>query len=250
MSRCPFAVWDPSPNYTPGWPGTHFGVMEHSTVSAFDVAVTYLKTPRGPASTSAHFVIRKSDGLIKQLVDTRDRAWHAMACNEYYIGVEHDDGGDHADPVRTPALYAASARLNRWLAAEHGFTPSHETLQPHYNCVATRCPSGLDLERILMETLGVEMLSIAEFEKWVADFRGTTIAYIADRLAKDAHHTHGEPIEPLTVRARKAQARRIYNDLVKTLPPMPKVVRPKGITKAAARSGHGATPAQYAARKR
>jgi N-acetylmuramoyl-L-alanine amidase-like protein len=249
VSRCPFAIWTPSPNYTPGRPRGVIGAMEHSTASTFNAAVTYLCTPRGTSSTSAHFVIRNSDGLIKQLVDTSDRAWHARDCNEQWVGIEHDDNGDPYNLVRSDALYAASADLNRWLAEEHGYDPDYETMQPHRNCVNTACPAGLDYERLVAETMGVNMLSREDFERWLADFKGTTIAYIADRLAKDAHHGHGEPLEPKGLRARQVEARRITADLMKKVPTLALARKMKG-TVSHAKRGHGATAAEYAARRR
>lgn len=249
MARCPFAEWRPSPNYTPGRPSGVGGAMLHSMAGAFEPSITYLCTPRGPSSTSAHFGIRNSDGFIVQMVDTGDRAWHAMSCNERFIGIEGDDEGDPFGLVRSDVFYVSEARLNRWCAQTHGYAPSAETLQPHYNCVNTACPAGLDVERIVAETMGVNMLSREEFQRWVDDFRGSTVAYIADRLAKDAHHTHGEPVEPKAIRARKAEVRRITADLMKTVPSLPQPRKVRG-TVAHAKRGHGATAAEYAARKR
>lgn len=251
MARCPFAEWLPSPNYSLGRPGSVIGAMQHSTVSGYDAAVTYLRTARGSSSTSAHFVIRLSDGHIAQLVDTANQAWHALSCNARWVGIEHSDDGAHWDPVRTPAEYAASARLNLWLAQTHGYAPNADTIQPHRNCVSTACPSGLDIERIIIETIGGDMadyLLRSDFDIFVAQ----TVKYIGDRLGKDAHHTHStsEPIEKALARgtmtaaraaSQAAISRRIQHDLLAFLPKRSPARR---ATKAHARAGHGVTRSQ------
>lgn len=247
--RCPFAVWDPSPNYSVGWHQSPQGAMQHSTASFWNSALTTLKRPNGVYSVSSHFLIRNSDGEIRQLVDTSNRSWAQRNCNETHFSIEHDDENDPYNLVRSDALYESSGRLNGWLATEHGYTPSPETLPPHRSCVNTACPAGLDLDRVLAETLGVDVLSREEFNTWLADFKGTTIAYIADRLAKDAHHLHGEPVEGLAIARRRQLIKKLEKELGSTLPTLRPLKKIRG-TKAHARQGHGPTAKQFAERER
>lgn len=187
MARCPFAIWDPSPNFTPGRPGSVLGTMEHSAVGTTAATRATLKRQAGSASVSAHFTIGLLEGELYQHVDTADQAWHAITCNGRYVGKEHVDNGDHADPVRTPWQYETSAKLNGWLATVHPtFIPSAETIRPHRTCVATACPSGLDVARIIA---GGGVMTDAEWQAFLAEYAGTTKA-IKTVLAQLAHADH------------------------------------------------------------
>ena len=196
--------------------------MQHSMAGAFWPSINYLCTPRGQLSTSAHFGIQMSDGHIVQMVDTDDTAWHAMSCNSAWVGIEHDDEGDHADPWRTDALYTSSSRLNQWLAQTYEYTISEATIRPHRSCVATACPSGLDVERIIIETQGGDMANYieqGEFEAYVGDVRASFEA------VKQALHTHKHGLATFNlVLPRKARK-------VPTAKKKP--------TRAEVRSGHG-----------
>jgi N-acetylmuramoyl-L-alanine amidase-like protein len=209
--------------------------MQHSMASAtFDGAITYLCTPRGDASTSAHFGIRKSDGHIVQMVDTDDRAWHARSCNDRWIGVEWDDEGDHADPIRTPQQYRAGAKLNLWLAQTHGYDPSAETLRPHRWCVNTACPSGLDVARIILETGGdTDMPTEAEWQAHLADEFNTATA-IKSLLDPIARWVFDAPNRPLG--GSKATLRKQLAVLERATRPRR---RAKRATLAQVRAGHG-----------
>lgn len=214
MTRCPFAEWVPSPNYSAGFDLPIVGTMQHSTASSFSSALrTLTDGTTGDRRVSSHFLIRKRDGHIVQMVDTANRSWAQRACNEQFWSIEHDDDGDPYDPLRTPAEYASSARLNAWLATKGRYEPSAETLPGHRECVNTACPAGLDLDRIIIETLGGDMaeyIERAEYERDKADLLNTITAMKA-RLAIDAHHGHGEPTEVRT--AKRAAARAALREL-------------------------------------
>jgi N-acetylmuramoyl-L-alanine amidase-like protein len=234
VARCPFAEWRPSPNYTGGRPWGVVGAMQHSMASwSFENAITYLCTPRGDASTSAHFGIR-GDGHIVQMVDTDDRAWHARDCNGQWIGIEHDDSmAGHADPIRTAALYRASADLNRWLADTHGYDPSEETLRPHRWCVNTACPSGLDVARIILQTGGdTDMPTEAEWQAHLADEFNTATA-IKSLLDPIARWVFDAPNRPL---GSKATMRKALAMLDRATRPRRRARPP---SRRAVRAGHG-----------
>lgn len=98
------------------------GNLQPGTVAVFN-------EDRGPASVSAHFGIDQS-GLIWQFgpVGKGWVAWHAMAANETYYGIEHADDGNPNTPL-TEAQVTASAQVVEALAAFAGF-PLQTTDQP------------------------------------------------------------------------------------------------------------------------
>ncbi len=165
MARCPFAEWIRSPNYDRGRSMGVSVIVQHSTVSDFASALTEL-TRADSSPVSAHFLIGL-DGRIVQMVDTDDLAWHARQANSYSVGIEHVDNGWHQDPVRTPELYAASARLNRWLLDMYDLDVA--AIRPHREYVNTACPSGLDLGLIIAMTRGEEpdMALTGEERNWI-----------------------------------------------------------------------------------
>jgi len=217
MPWAPFAERLPSPNHS-ARTGSVLGALQHSTVGAWAPSLAEL-TREDSSPVSAHFLIGL-DGRIAQLVDTSRAAWHAMSANGRRIGIEHVDDGDHADPIRTSEQYAASARVNRWCAETHGYVPDETTIEPHRVYVNTACPSGLDVERIIIETQGGDMadyIERAEFEAYVGDVRASF-----DAVKKALHeHRHGPATFTL---ALPRKARRVST---------------KKPTRAEVRAGHG-----------
>jgi hypothetical protein len=73
----------------------------------------------GIGPSSAHFVIRASDGQITQMVRIADTAWHAGAVGYPYnntrsIGVEHEATAANPDQWNNPALLQASTTMARY----------------------------------------------------------------------------------------------------------------------------------------
>src|SRR2546426_4934528 len=98
-----------SANYTPGRGGTAIGtIVIHATEGPYDGALSWFQDPH--ASSSAHYVIRASDGEITQMVAEADTAFHARGVNRSAIGIEHefdpDQGIGYTDPQ-----YRSSATL-------------------------------------------------------------------------------------------------------------------------------------------
>lgn len=93
-------------------------VVLHVTNGTFVSAVTWFQRPG--ARTSAHYVVRASDGMVVQMVDERHVAFHDACFNDESIGIEHE--GMTRDGARwfTEAMYRSSARLVRDIAARHG----------------------------------------------------------------------------------------------------------------------------------
>jgi hypothetical protein len=69
-----------------------------------------------------HYLVRSSDGLVTQLVPTRDIAWHAgnYYVNTHAIGIEHEGFAISGASWYTESLYESSAALVRYLAARFG----------------------------------------------------------------------------------------------------------------------------------
>jgi hypothetical protein len=93
-------------------------VVLHVTNGSLSSAVASFQGHQ--ARTSAHYVVRASDGLVVQMVDEGAVAFHDACFNEESIGIEHE--GETRDGRRwfSEAQYRASARLVRDIAARHG----------------------------------------------------------------------------------------------------------------------------------
>jgi N-acetyl-anhydromuramyl-L-alanine amidase AmpD len=113
----PPADWDPSPNYNSrgGSRITHFII--HDTEGSFSGAVSWLKNP--DAQVSSHYVMRSSDGYVKQLVRESNRAWHAGCWNSWTIGIEHE-GYVNNPAYFTENMYVSSAHLVRHASLKYG----------------------------------------------------------------------------------------------------------------------------------
>jgi N-acetylmuramoyl-L-alanine amidase len=158
--RNPLATWLGSPNYTerraghdmsqPSW------VVLHTMVGTLAGANARFQQPGQAAS--AHYGVGL-DGRLVQWVDERDAAWTNGATARDGIGdnldsitIEHEDGGNYDGP-RTPALYAASARLVRDICRRYGVPIDRHHIIGHRECTyaQTACPDGLDVDRIVRE---------------------------------------------------------------------------------------------------
>ncbi|TXS51665.1 N-acetylmuramoyl-L-alanine amidase [Streptomyces sp. t39] len=94
------------------------------TISAFQSA-----TARG----SAHYLIRASDGLVTQMVENKNIAWHAgnWTANMHDIGIEHEGYAIKAGSWYTEPQYESSAALVKFLAAKYGVPLDREHIVGH-----------------------------------------------------------------------------------------------------------------------
>jgi N-acetylmuramoyl-L-alanine amidase len=101
--------------------GVMDGVLMHTMVMNLPECVTLFNTDRGADSVSAHFGISQT-GEIHQWgpIGKGWIAWHAVAANQTYYGIEHADAG-HPDTPLTDAQLAASAQVVEALSAFAGF---------------------------------------------------------------------------------------------------------------------------------
>lgn len=96
--RSELARWQASDNFDARRPT--LVVLHHTELRSFATALDVLRRENGAQSVSAHYLIG-ADGRIVQLVDERDRAWHAGASrwagrddvNSASIGIELDNDG-------------------------------------------------------------------------------------------------------------------------------------------------------------
>ncbi|MEU4230599.1 N-acetylmuramoyl-L-alanine amidase [Nonomuraea sp. NPDC026600] len=89
-----------------------------------DTEGTYAGVPsmvHDPKYVSWHYTIRSSDGHVAQHVRTKDIAWHSgnWDVNARSIGIEHEGYLAKGGTWYTEAMYIASAKLVKYLAAQH-----------------------------------------------------------------------------------------------------------------------------------
>ncbi|MBX9401553.1 N-acetylmuramoyl-L-alanine amidase [Lysobacter sp. BMK333-48F3] len=112
------AIWNPasSSNYSTAG-NAMSAVILHTMEGSYAGSIAWFQNPS--AQVSAHYLIRKSDGQITQMVREHHQAWHAKYHNNYTVGIEHD--GRAADAANwSSAMLNASARLTKSLCARRG----------------------------------------------------------------------------------------------------------------------------------
>lgn len=96
------------------------------------------------ANSSAHYVVRSSDGEVTQMVKEEDVAWHGghWDTNARSIGIEHE--GYVGDPGRwyTDAMYRESARLTRDIADRYGIPLDRNHIIGHFEVPGCSNPNG------------------------------------------------------------------------------------------------------------
>ncbi len=107
-------------------------VVIHDTEGPLESAIATFKDPT--SYVSAHYIIDK-DGQIYQMVRTKDVAWHAgnWYTNIHSIGIEHVGHAVNGRVEYTPAMYASSALLTKYLAQRYNFPMDHAHILGHDN---------------------------------------------------------------------------------------------------------------------
>ena len=95
-------------------------VVVHDTEEGYDSTLAEFQDSH--AYVSAHYVIRSSDGLVTQMVPTKDVAWHAgnWYVNTHSVGIENEGFAMDGAQWFTPKLYRSLARLTRYQAHRFG----------------------------------------------------------------------------------------------------------------------------------
>jgi N-acetylmuramoyl-L-alanine amidase len=96
-------------------------VVVHDTEEGY--GPTLAEFQNSHAYVSAHYVIRSSDGLVTQMVPTKDVAWHAgnWYVNTHSLGIENEGFALHGAQWFTNRVYHSLARLTRYQARRFGF---------------------------------------------------------------------------------------------------------------------------------
>jgi N-acetylmuramoyl-L-alanine amidase-like protein len=96
-------------------------VVVHDTEESYDATLAEFQNSH--AYASAHYVTRSSDGLVTQMVPTKDVAWHAgnWYVNTHSVGIENEGFALDGAQWFTPNLYDSLARLTRYQAQRFGF---------------------------------------------------------------------------------------------------------------------------------
>jgi N-acetylmuramoyl-L-alanine amidase/Putative peptidoglycan binding domain len=149
MARVDCAVWRPIAANT-GGPLAPAGLILHHAVANGSL-YTFFANPA--AQVSAHFWVAQ-DGTVEQYVDSEVVAWHGMALNASYCGVETEGctAPPYADPM-SEAMVAGLAAVYAEGAARHGWPNAlaEKNGQPgfgyHRMEVATGCPCDVRLAR-------------------------------------------------------------------------------------------------------
>ncbi|WP_101387956.1 N-acetylmuramoyl-L-alanine amidase [Streptomyces sp. TLI_146] len=104
----------------------------HDTEGGYDGSLKTFQTSTSYAS--AHYMVRASDGLVTQLVATKDEAWHAAnkTMNMHSIGIEHEGYAikDNATWYTEPQ-YESSAALVKYLANRFSIPLDREHIVGH-----------------------------------------------------------------------------------------------------------------------
>jgi hypothetical protein len=110
MALMPGATWiGPTPNKTPDGMVEVRGLVLHIQEGTESGSEAWFKNPS--AQASAHFLNPKSGGL-RQLVDTKDRAWAEAGGNSHWVSVENE--GFVPDKL-TDSQVENCAQLLAWL---------------------------------------------------------------------------------------------------------------------------------------
>lgn len=106
-------------------------IVIHDTEGSYDSSIAWFQDPA--SYTSAHYVIRSSDGQVTQMVKTKDVAWHAgnWYTNMHSIGVEHEGFAAQGATWYTEEMYHASAKLVRYLAHKYDIPLDRQHIVGH-----------------------------------------------------------------------------------------------------------------------
>lgn len=125
MARMPGAVWiGPTVNRTVNGMVSVRGLVLHIQQGTEQGSEAWFKNPLSRASS--HFLNPKS-GQLRQLVDTRDRAWAEAAGNPNWVSVENEGLSGEA---LTESQLDNAAHLYAWLHRTHTTVPLQLTDDP------------------------------------------------------------------------------------------------------------------------
>ncbi|MFI8966681.1 N-acetylmuramoyl-L-alanine amidase [Streptomyces sp. NPDC053493] len=106
-------------------------IVVHDTEGGYDGSLATLTDPAVKAS--AHYLVRASDGLVTQMVENKNLAWHAgnWSLNMHAIGVEHEGYAISESSWYTEPQYESTAALVKFLAGKYGVPLDREHVIGH-----------------------------------------------------------------------------------------------------------------------
>ncbi|MFG2770319.1 N-acetylmuramoyl-L-alanine amidase [Streptomyces sp. NPDC048350] len=106
-------------------------IVIHDTEGSYEGTIAAFQS--ASAAGSAHYLIRASDGLVTQMVQNKNIAWHAgnWTENMHAIGVEHEGYAIKAGKWYTEPQYESSAALVKYLAGQYGIPLDREHIIGH-----------------------------------------------------------------------------------------------------------------------
>ena len=108
-------------------------IVIHDTEESYDDTISTFQNPN--AAISAHYLVRGSDGLVTQLVPTRDVAWQAgnWYVNMHSVGIEQVGFAIQGATWFTETLYRTTAALVRYTAHRFGIPLDRQHILGHDN---------------------------------------------------------------------------------------------------------------------
>ncbi|MFE1500372.1 N-acetylmuramoyl-L-alanine amidase, partial [Streptomyces albidoflavus] len=115
-------------------PNSDVGIRQiviHDTEGSYEGTIATFQS--ATAKGSAHYLIRAQDGLVTQMVENKNIAWHAgnWTLNMHAIGVEHEGYAIKAGQWYTEPQYESSAALVKFLAGKYGIPIDREHIIGH-----------------------------------------------------------------------------------------------------------------------
>ena len=139
-------------------------VVLHTTEGSYNGAISWLAN--STSNVSAHYVVRRSDGEVTQMVSDHRKAWHACGNNNDTIGIEQE-GTSYSSSQWTPALLDSSARLTAWLVNEYDIPIDRSHIVGHGEIQPSNCSGRTDPG---------SYFPWDDFMQMVADYAGGTVA--------------------------------------------------------------------------
>lgn len=144
-AQYPGARWVPASSSNQsarsGGEGAIRRVVLHTTEGSYAGAISWFQN--SSSSVSAHFVVRRSDGEVTQMVKLDKKAWHACNNNSDTVGIEQE-GYSHSSSQWTPQLLDSSARLTAFLVNRHNIPIDRNHIVGHGEIQPASCATRTD----------------------------------------------------------------------------------------------------------
>jgi N-acetyl-anhydromuramyl-L-alanine amidase AmpD len=129
----------------------------------------------GTRMVSAHYAV-DNDGSLLAFLEEYYTAYHAgnYAVNQKSIGIEHIDNGATVK-LHTDLQYAKSIKLVADICKFYSIPCDATHVVPHSSIIATACPNGLDVNRIiagakvLLNPPMTDQQKLAQIKTWAND---------------------------------------------------------------------------------